>query len=238
MGFSAFSAHESGRWLPIEARVDVQPAYAGLPEADLSGSADTLKLHATPIDWSPSKPRRRSAAIHVFLSNSDLPLNYITQKYTQMSDENTRYTNWGAITVLATGLKSVEDVKSAIHDLAQERFEIEIKGSPRFTNGTTGYVLSRDGELERWEYVGSMGPAENEQVQILEIGPGGNPLDDEEEEGIYELDDETENVPRDENGRPTSDLLSVHEVNDDIEKWMADAVKTGIEAWERWNTQE
>ncbi len=48
-----------------------------------------------------------------------------------MSEEKTRYTNWGAITELATGLDSAEKIKSAILELAGERFEIEIKGNPR-----------------------------------------------------------------------------------------------------------
>lgn len=154
-----------------------------------------------------------------------------------MSNEATRYTNWGAITVLATGLDSAEKIKSAIIDLAQERFEIQIKGNPRFNNATTGYVLSRDGELARWEYVGHMEPM-GDQIQIMTIGPDVADLDGETEESYYEEDDASGRVPRNEEGRITSQLVSVHEVIDDVEVWMADAVEVGIDAWENWENCE
>jgi len=154
-----------------------------------------------------------------------------------MSDEKTRYTNWGAITELATGLDNAEKIKSAIIDLSTERFEIEIKGNPRFTNATTGYVFNRDGELNRWKYVESMEPM-GEQVQILRIRPNECQLDDETEENIFENDVTTDKVPRDENGRPTSELLSVHDVIDDIERYMKDAVAIALEAWEKWQGED
>lgn len=151
-----------------------------------------------------------------------------------MSDSSKRSTNWGEITVLATGLNSEEKIKSAVVDLAAERFQIEIKGNPDFSNATTGYVFGREGDLERWVYVGRMEPLDSDKVQILTIGPGGS--SEINEEDYYESDEETGEIPRDERGKPTSELLSVHDVIDDTEAWMADAVSAAIEAWRRWNS--
>ena len=59
-------------------------------------------------------------------------------------------------------------------------------------------------KLERWVYVGRMEPLESDKVQILTIGPGGSEVNEEE---YYESDTETGKVPRDDQGKPTSELL-------------------------------
>ncbi len=77
-----------------------------------------------------------------------------------------------------------------------------------------------------------------DQVQILRIRPDEYQPDDEAEENLYELDESTDKVPRDEKGRPTSELLSVHDVIDDIELYMEDAVRIALEAWEKWQEED